>query len=51
MDYDLDQRTARLSVGEFADFTVGPREGGDGNSGLWRAQLGGRDLLRFCSRA
>lgn len=40
MDYDLDQRTARLSVGEFADFTVGPREGGDGNSGLWRAQLG-----------
>jgi DNA excision repair protein ERCC-2 len=40
MDFDLDQRTARLSVGEFADFTLGPRESSGGPSGLWRAQLG-----------
>ena len=40
MDFDLTARTARLSVGEFADFTVGPRDGGDGPTGLWRAQLG-----------
>ena len=40
MDFDLDARTARLSVGEFADFSVGPRDGGDGPTGIWRAQLG-----------
>ncbi len=41
MIFDLDQRTAALSVGEFSDFAVGPRGGGDGGAaGLWRAQLG-----------
>ena len=40
MQFDLDQRTASLSVGEFADFTLGPREAGGGPQGLWRAQLG-----------
>jgi DNA excision repair protein ERCC-2 len=40
MDFDLDQRTARLSVGEFSDFTLGPRDSTGGPSGLWRAQLG-----------
>jgi DNA excision repair protein ERCC-2 len=40
MDFDLDQRTARLSVGEFSDFTLGPRDSAGGPSGLWRAQLG-----------
>jgi Rad3-related DNA helicase len=40
MQFDLDQRTANLSVGEFADFTLGPREAVGGPQGLWRAQLG-----------
>jgi len=40
LDFDLEKRTASLSVGEFADFAIGPRDGGDGPSGLWRAQLG-----------
>ncbi|MFA6960327.1 MAG: helicase C-terminal domain-containing protein [Opitutaceae bacterium] len=44
MDFDLDQRTASLSIGEFSAFTIGPREPGDGNGaqGLWRARLGTR---------
>ncbi len=42
MDFDLDQRTASLSIGEFSGFTIGPRESGDGSQGLWRAQLGTR---------
>ncbi len=41
MTFDLDQRTASLSVGEFSEFTLGPREAlGGGSSGIWRAQLG-----------
>ncbi|HWA08721.1 MAG TPA: PD-(D/E)XK nuclease family protein, partial [Opitutaceae bacterium] len=40
MQFDLDARTASLSVGDFAEFTLGPRDGGDGAQGLWRAQLG-----------
>ena len=40
MQFDLDARTASLGVGDFADFTLGPRDGGDGAQGLWRAQLG-----------
>ncbi|WP_414663775.1 helicase C-terminal domain-containing protein [Horticoccus sp. 23ND18S-11] len=41
MTFDLDQRIAALSVGEFAGFSLGPREsGGGGAAGLWRAQLG-----------
>lgn len=40
MHFSLLTRTATLSVGEFAEFALGPREGGAGSSGLWRAQLG-----------
>ena len=40
MLFDLDRRTASLSAGEFANFTLGPRDAGGGGSGLWRAQLG-----------
>ncbi len=40
MTFDLDQRTATLGVGEFAGFTLGPRDGGMGPAGIWRAQLG-----------
>ena len=41
MDYSLDDRTCTLSVGEFAGFTLGPRDAGQGGpSGLWRVQLG-----------
>ena len=40
MQFDLTARTAQLSVGEFADFAIGPRDGGEGPTGLWRAQLG-----------
>ncbi|MEO7599180.1 MAG: PD-(D/E)XK nuclease family protein, partial [Opitutus sp.] len=40
MDFDLDQRTASLSVGEFSAFTTGPRDSGSGMQGIWRAQLG-----------
>lgn len=41
MEFSLDARTARLSVGEFSAFTLGPHDAGStGASGLWRAQLG-----------
>jgi len=40
MDFNLDQRTASLSVGEFAECTTGPHDAGSGHAGLWRAQLG-----------
>ncbi len=40
MDFSLDARTARLSVGEFSDFTLGPRDSSGSPHGLWRAQLG-----------
>lgn len=41
MIFDLDQRTAEFSVGEFAGFSLGPRESGQGGAaGIWRAQLG-----------
>jgi len=41
MDFSLDDRTCALSVGEFAGFTLGPRDAGSGGaSGLWRARLG-----------
>ena len=44
MEFDLDQRTASLSIGEFSAFTIGPRDPGDtpGSQGLWRARLGTR---------
>ncbi|MBI5768612.1 MAG: helicase [Verrucomicrobia bacterium] len=40
MLFDLDHRTASLSVGDFANFTVGPHDAGGGSGGVWRAQLG-----------
>ncbi|MBE7540077.1 MAG: helicase [Opitutaceae bacterium] len=40
MEFDLDRRTAALSVGEFSEFVVGPRESSGGQQGLWRAQIG-----------
>lgn len=44
MEFDLDQRTASLSIGEFSAFRIGPRDPGDspGTQGIWRAQLGTR---------
>ncbi len=40
MQFDLNARTARLSVGEFADFSIGPAGAPGSGGGLWRAQLG-----------
>jgi DNA excision repair protein ERCC-2 len=40
MLFNLDARTAALSVGEFSDFSLGPRDATGGPAGLWRAQLG-----------
>lgn len=40
MHFDLDHRSATLSVGEFAEFSIGPRDSVGGHSGLWRAQIG-----------
>jgi Rad3-related DNA helicase len=40
MQFSLETKTASLSVGEFAGFTLGPHESGGGPQGLWRAQLG-----------
>ncbi len=40
MEFDLTRRTAALSVGEFAAFTLGPHATGGGSAGIWRAQLG-----------
>ncbi|MDB6127960.1 MAG: helicase c2, partial [Verrucomicrobia bacterium] len=40
MLFDLNQRTASLSVGEFSAFTTGPHDAGEGQAGIWRAQLG-----------
>lgn len=40
MQFTLATRTASLSVGEFSDFALGPRESGGGSAGIWRAQLG-----------
>lgn len=40
MEFDLDQRSASLSVGEFSAFITGPRDSSGGPQGIWRAQLG-----------
>ncbi|HEY8993820.1 MAG TPA: helicase C-terminal domain-containing protein [Lacunisphaera sp.] len=40
MHFSLEDRSISLSVGEFADFSLGPRDSGGGPQGLWRAQLG-----------
>lgn len=44
MEFDLDQRTASLGIGEFSSFNIGPRDPSDtpGAQGLWRARLGTR---------
>ncbi len=42
MRFDLDQRRARLSVGDLSDFSIGPQGSAGGGGGLWRAQLGTR---------
>ena len=51
MTFDLDQRTARLGVGELAEFNLGPREPAGGPSGVWRAQLGMHWHREFRARA
>ncbi len=41
MQFSLATQTASLSVGEFSDFSLGPRDSaGGGSAGIWRAQLG-----------
>ncbi|HVU17314.1 MAG TPA: helicase C-terminal domain-containing protein [Candidatus Didemnitutus sp.] len=40
MRFSLPEKSATLSVGEFASFAIGPREGGPGAAGPWRALLG-----------
>ncbi|MGD1032271.1 MAG: helicase C-terminal domain-containing protein [Opitutaceae bacterium] len=40
MNFDLDTRRVRMGVGELAEFSLGPRDAGEGASGLWRAQIG-----------
>jgi DNA excision repair protein ERCC-2 len=40
MEFDLDARRAWMSVGDLADFAIGPRDSGGGPAGAWRAQLG-----------
>jgi len=40
MQFSLDHKTASLSVGDFSDFALGPRDSFGGPQGLWRAQLG-----------
>lgn len=42
MTFDLDGRRAELSVGQFSDFSIGPRGSLGSTAGLWRAQLGSR---------
>ncbi len=51
MHFDLATRTARLSVGDFAGFSTGPSEGGNGNAGRWRAELGQRWHAELRARA
>jgi DNA excision repair protein ERCC-2 len=38
--FDLEQRRARMSVGDLSDFSVGPIGSVGGSGGIWRAQLG-----------
>ncbi len=40
MRFDLDQRRARMSVGDLSDFSIGPVGSVGGSGGIWRAQLG-----------
>jgi len=38
--FDLDRRSAQLSVGDLSDFSIGPTGSLGGSGGIWRAQLG-----------
>jgi DNA excision repair protein ERCC-2 len=38
--FDLDRRSAQLSVGDLSDFSIGPKGSLGGGGGIWRAQLG-----------
>jgi len=40
MDFSLDDRSATMSVGDFAGFALGPQGSTGGPQGLWRARLG-----------
>ena len=40
MEFSLEKKTANLSVGDFASFTLGPQSAGGGPQGIERAQLG-----------
>src|SRR5262245_51177091 len=52
MIFDLDKRSASLSVGEFAAFSLGPRDAaGATAAGIWRAQLGTHWHKELRSRA
>jgi DNA excision repair protein ERCC-2 len=51
MDFSLEARTAAMSVGEFADFSLGPRDSNGGPQGIWRAQLGTHWHVELRSRA
>jgi len=52
MHFSLDDRTCALSVGEFASFTLGPRDAGQGGpQGVWRAQLGQQWHARLRAQA
>ena len=35
MNFDLDTRRVRMGVGELAEFSLGPRDAGEGASGVW----------------
>jgi Rad3-related DNA helicase len=48
MEFSFEDRTCALSVGDFASFTLGPRDAGQGGpSGAWRAQLGQQWHIRL----
>jgi len=49
--FDLDRRRAQLSVGDFSDFSIGPRASLGGGGGIWRAQLGTRWHQEFHRQA
>jgi len=49
--FSLDTRIVTLGVGEMSTFVLGPRGGGGGAGGLWRAQLGQHWHTEFRNRA
>jgi len=51
MHFSIDDRTCALGVGEFAGFSLGPRDPGQGAvPGVWRAQLGQQWHARLRTR-